>query len=208
MQRPVIVLGGGGHAKVVISILLLQGRHVLGYCGLEEEGEPILGVRRLGREEIIFERAAGDVSLANGIGTPGRRAAYIKFTDKGYSFDPIVHPSAVAARDIGPADGAQIMAGVVIQPGTVMGVDVIINSRASVDHDCVLADHVHVGPGAVLCGGVRLESGVEIGAGATVIQGRSIGADSIIGAGAVVIEDIPPGVTAVGVPARVIKRAS
>ncbi len=205
MGLPIIILGGGGHAKVVIDTLLLQDRQILGYCELGPDGKPVLEVARLGEEEVILRFAPEKVRLANGIGSPLRSAVYERFAAKGYLFEQVIHPSAVVATDVHLDSGVQIMAKAVVQPGTCIGIDTIINTAASVDHDCVLGSHVHVGPGAVLCGHVRVGDGAQIGAAATIIQGKSIGAGSIVGAGALVLEDIPSKVTAVGVPARVIK---
>jgi sugar O-acyltransferase (sialic acid O-acetyltransferase NeuD family) len=203
---PIIILGGGGHAKVVIYTLLLQDRQVLGYCDLEPDGKPVLGVARLGGEEMVSHFAPEEVRLVNGIGSPLRSGVYERFAAKGYLFDQVIHLSAVVATDVRLERGVQIMAQAVVQPGTCVGIDTIINTSASVDHDCVLGNHVHIGPGAVLCGNVRVGDGAQIGAAATIIQGKSIGAGSIVGSGALVLEDIPSKVTAVGVPARVIKR--
>jgi sugar O-acyltransferase (sialic acid O-acetyltransferase NeuD family) len=205
MGLPIVILGGGGHAKVVIYTLLLQDRQILGYCDLGPDGKPVLGVGRLGEEEVILRFAPEKVRLANGIGSPLRSAVYERFAAKRYLFEQVIHPSAVVATDVHLDSGVQIMAKAVVQPGTCIGIDTIINTAASVDHDCVLGSHVHVGPGAVLCGHVRVGDGAQIGAAATIIQGKSIGAGSIVGAGALVLEDIPSKVTAVGVPARVIK---
>ena len=94
------------------------------------------------------------------------------------------------------------MAGSVIQPGSVIGRNVIINTRTSIDHDCEISDHVHVAPGVTLSGKVKIAAGAHIGTGATVIQGINIGANSMIGAGAVVVSDVAGDSKVIGVPAR------
>lgn len=208
MEPPVIILGGGGHARVVIDALLKQGRRILGYSDLESVGQPVLGVSRLGNEEMIYQFGPEKVRLANGVGSvqpgPLRSAVFQRFTAKGYMFEQVVHPSALVATDVQLGAGVQIMAGAVVQSGTRIGADSIINTSASVDHDCILGEHVHVAPGAVLCGNVRVGDGAHIGAGATVVQGKSIGAGSMVGAGAVVLADVPAEVTVVGVPAKIL----
>ncbi len=86
-----------------------------------------------------------------------------------------------------------------------VGKHCIINSNASVDHDCILEDFVHISPNATLCGGVFVGKCSHIGAGAVIIPGKRIGKNAIVGAGAVVISDIPDNAVAVGNPARVIR---
>jgi serine acetyltransferase len=83
---------------------------------------------------------------------------------------------------------------------------VIVNTQATIDHDCVIGDGVHVCPGSILCGSVKVGEGAWIGAGATVIEQKQIGPYSVIGAGGVVVADIPKSALAIGVPARVSKR--
>lgn len=210
MDLPVIVLGGGGHAKVVIDVLHVQGRQVLGYCDLNQNGLPILGVPRLGSEEAIFQLANEKVRLINGIGSikPGslRSDVYARFASKGYLFDQLIHPSAVVTADVVLDTGVQIMARVVLQPGSRIGMNTIINTGVSVDHNCVVGSHVHIAPGVVLCGDVQVGDGAHIGAGATVIQGISIGAKSMVGAGAVVVDDVPAEATVVGIPAKIVTK--
>ncbi|WP_061214979.1 DapH/DapD/GlmU-related protein [Syntrophomonas wolfei] len=97
------------------------------------------------------------------------------------------------------------MAGAVIQALVTIGVNTIINTRASVDHECLIGDHVHIAPGTTISGGVKIGDNVLIGAGATIIQGIHIGASSIVGAGAAVTKDVREGVIVMGIPARVVK---
>ncbi|MCS7300843.1 MAG: acetyltransferase, partial [Fimbriimonadales bacterium] len=100
-----------------------------------------------------------------------------------------------------------VCAGVVVQPDARIGRHCIVNTAASVDHDCTIADFVHVAPGARLAGGVKVGEGVLLGVGCCVLPGIQIGAWSVVGAGAVVTEDVPDGVVVVGVPARAIRRS-
>ena len=209
---PVIILGGGGHAKVLVHALLGAHRQILGYTDPDETRPPILDVTRLGGDEVVLKYRPEEVRLANGVGsassTTRREELYHRFSAKGYSFESVIHPSAIIASGVQLSEGVQIMAGAILQAGSSVGANAIINTGAIVDHDCVVGAHSHIAPGAALSGCVRVESGAHVGTGASLIQGVSIGAGSIVGAGAVVIEDVPPGVTTVGVPARTIDRSS
>jgi acetyltransferase EpsM len=118
----------------------------------------------------------------------------------------LIHPRATVGRNVHVGEGSCLTPGAVVTTNVHIGAHCILNVNCSVSHDCVLGDFANINPGAVVAGDVRIGEGCYIGAGVTVIDKVSVGAWSVIGAGAVVISDIPPGVTAVGVPARVIKR--
>jgi UDP-perosamine 4-acetyltransferase len=211
LELPVIIIGGGGHAKVVASTLLLCRRSILGFVDLNPVAVPLLGIRCLGNDSAVSFHSPSEVLLVNGVGsaccTANRRAVYDRFMRERYRFATVIHPTAVVASELEIEDGVQIMAGAILQPGSSIGANAIVNTGAIIDHDCVVGSHAHIAPGAVLSGGVRVDSGAHIGTGACVIQGVFIGADSIVGAGAVVIKDVPPGVTTVGVPAKTIDKS-
>jgi sugar O-acyltransferase (sialic acid O-acetyltransferase NeuD family) len=98
------------------------------------------------------------------------------------------------------------MQGAVIQSCVSIGKHCIINTTASVDHDCLLEDYVHISPNATLCGAVSVGEGSQVGAGAVVIPGIKIGKWSLVAAGAVVMKNVPDNVLVLGNPARVVKR--
>lgn len=209
LSTPIIVIGGGGHAKVLISTLLLQNRRIIGYVDLNSAQHSLLGIERLGDDNAVFQHSPAEVQLVNGVGSIGstqlRRSLFEKFNAKGFSFAGVIHPAAFVAREVDLENGVQIMAGAVVQPGTWLGKNVIVNTGASVDHDCIIEGHAHIAPGVTLSGGVSVGEGSQIGTGASVIQGIRIGSRSIIGAGAVVIDDVAEGVTVGGVPAVVLR---
>jgi sugar O-acyltransferase (sialic acid O-acetyltransferase NeuD family) len=206
----VIVVGGGGHAKVLVSALLLQNRSFLGFVDPKPSLPPLLGIVHLGDDDLVLLHSPNHVRLVNGVGSTGstvlRRAIYERFRKKQYIFETVIHPSAFMAPELHIEDGVQVMAGVVVQPGSHLGANVIINTGARVDHDCSIAAHAHIAPGATLSGYVHIGEGTHIGTGACIIEGVNVGAGSIVGAGAVVLNDVPPGVTVVGVPARSVAR--
>lgn len=209
MSKSVIVLCAGGHAKVLVDALKLSSRTVLGLTDADttKMGQLILGVHVIGSDNIIFTHKKEEIELVNGLGSVGkgynRKILYENFKNQGYHFSTVIHPSAIIASDVILSEGAQVMAGVVIQASSHIGKNVLINTRASVDHDCIIGDHCHIAPGVVLSGGVKIGEGVHVGAGATIIQGIKIGNNALIAAGAVVINDVAEGAFVAGVPAKV-----
>jgi UDP-perosamine 4-acetyltransferase len=212
MSRPVIVLGAGGHAKVLINALQLCSIDILGITAPDPTlvGQIILGVPVIGTDDELKKYSAQEVHLVNGLGSVGlpvaRRRLYDAFKKAGFEFATVVHPSAVVAPDVRVGEGAQIMAGAVLQPGICLGDNVIINTRASLDHDCHIGNHAHIAPGATLSGEVQAGVGVHVGTGASIIQGVKVGDGSLVGAGSVVLKDILAGVRAYGCPAKVVER--
>ncbi|MBW1740303.1 MAG: acetyltransferase [Deltaproteobacteria bacterium] len=209
MNRPVLVIGAGGQARVLVDALTLSGVEVVGLLDVDEakQGSGVLGIKVIGGDDAVEEYAPNKVFLVNGIGSvksmAQRRKVYERYKSRGYGFASVVHPSAVIARDIVLGEGTQILAGAVVQAGCVIGENVIINTRASVDHDCRIGPHVQIAPGATLSGKVEIGEGTHVGTGAVVIQGIAIGKNCVVGAGAVVISDVPDGKTVLGVPARI-----
>jgi sugar O-acyltransferase (sialic acid O-acetyltransferase NeuD family) len=212
MTLPIIVIGSGGHARVLISVLKTLNSDFLGITDFAPEkiDSEICGIPVLGNDDRILDYSPDAIMLVNGIGsissTEKRKDIYVKFKNDSYSFASVVHPLAIIMNDVQLGEGVQIMAGAIIQTGCVIGNNAIINTGAIVDHDCIIGEHTHVSPGAVLSGGVHIGAMTHIGTSATVIQGVKIGREAIIGAGAVVIADIPSEVKVTGVPARIIKR--
>ncbi|WP_034381993.1 acetyltransferase [Herbaspirillum sp. CF444] len=209
MSGGIIILGAGGHARVLLSAL--AGMPVLGLTDADplKTGVLIAGIPVLGTDDVLKEHAVDSILLVNGIGSvgssAGRRALFDRCKSAGYTFAQVCHPSAVVVAGVVLGEGAQIMAGVVLQTGCSIGENSIVNTGAIIDHDCRIGRHVHVAPGAVLSGGVEVGDNVHIGTGATLIQGVRIGEGSLVGAGAVVVRDVPPGTKVVGVPAKEIR---
>ncbi len=204
-MKGAIILGGGGHARVLLDSLRRLGTEP---AGMTEPvpGPGLPGVAAIGNDEAVLALDPQDVTLVNAIGETGdtgpRRTLFERFRQRGFRFLTVIHPSAIVAGDATIGEGTQIMAGAVIQTGCKIGANVIVNTRASLDHDCVVGDHVHLAPGAIVCGGVAIGSGVHVGSGATIIQGIKLGAGCVIAAGAVVVRDVGDGLRMAGVPAR------
>lgn len=206
-EKPVILLGAGGHAKVLLDILLEQNIEVVGI--VEKDGadlpSDLYGVPVIGSDSDVQQYSPDKVELVNGIGSIGatalRQKVYEKFKRQGYCFSQVIHPSAVVSRRAELGEGVQILAGAVVNIGTHIRENSIINTNASVEHDCLIGAHVHIAPGVTLSGGVTVGDGSHIGTGASVVQGVEIGVNVIVGAGAVVVNDIETGKKVCGVPA-------
>jgi UDP-perosamine 4-acetyltransferase len=211
---PVVGLGAGGHAKVVVDILRLHADHeIVGLLDPNPDlhGTEVMGVPVLGGDELLPELAGRGVRHAFiGLGSAGdtgpRRRLYELAREEGLAVVRAVHPTAAVAPSAALGDGVTIMAGAVVNAGARLGENVVINTTAVVEHDCVIGDHVHVATAAVLGGGVEVGEGSHVGLGARVNQGVRIGRGSIVGSGAVVVDDVADGVVVVGVPALVSRR--
>lgn len=209
--RPLVLLGAGGHARVLAALARAAGHPILGVC------DPVLaandltcweGLDVLGDDHALDQLAPDRVKLMLGVGqlTSGnlREKLYATWRARGYTFPVLVHPTAWVAPGVMLSDGVQVMAGVIIQPGCEIGENSIINTRASLDHDCKIGRDVHVAPGATLCGSVTVEDGAFIGAGATVIQGLRVGERAVVGAGVTLVRKLAKKMTILGAANRFI----
>jgi len=198
-----IVIGGGGHAKVVISSLHASGWKV---CAIYDDdsrkwNQSIMGIPITGPIDRLGEPDHLPAVIAVGDGM------FRKHLVERYERDwvKVIHPRAHVASTATVGDGTVVFAGAVIQADVVIGSHAIINTSASVDHDCVISDYTHIGPGSHLSANVQVHRGTFLGTGTQAIPGVTIGEYSIVGAGATVVRDIPSHVVAVGCPAKVIK---
>ena len=214
VNKEIIVLCAGGHARVVIDILRRSGQAPAALVDNDSllHNTKIDGIPVIGADDSVFERDSKSVVLVNALGNAPktgdsmlgpRRDLFEKFTVKGYAFLKVCSPDALVSEHTVLGEGCHIINGVIINPGCTVGGNSIINTGAQLDHDCEVGSHSHIGPGAVLSGGVRVERECHVGAGAVVTQSITIGAGAIVGAGAVVVKNVAPGATVFGNPAKV-----
>lgn len=195
MRNPVIILGYGGHASVLVDILKLLDVEILGYVtsGINTSSK-LINIRSLGHENIIFRYKFSEVDLINGIGsTPegsNRRSVTTKFKKQNYRFLSLIHPTATIGSNIVLSEGVQIMAGCIIQNNTTIGSNTIINTNSIVEHDCKIGDDCHVAPGATICGNVTILDKTFIGAHSCVINKIKIGSNVVVAAGSCIYKNI------------------
>lgn len=209
MKLPVLIIGAGGHTRVLIEALTKSHTTILGCLAKEVPSNWVSTIPFLGNDDVLFRYPPSSVMLVNGIGSISlpefRREVFLRFKQKGYHFVTVLHPTAILASDVFLGEGAQVMAGAIIQPGSRLGENVIVNTGAVVDHDCNIGAHVHIAPGVVLSGEVSVGEGSHIGTGARVIQRIKIGAGTVVGAGAAVLNNVQSGSMVAGVPARTLR---
>lgn len=205
MTAPVVIVGAGGHARVVADTLLASGRIVAGFIDADEclWGTVITGLPVLGGDAVLDAPGWAGHALVNAIGAnPLRETIQRRLEAAGWKFTGARHPRAAISSFATLDESVQVFANAVVQPGAVVGPGCIINTGAIVEHDCDLGPFTHCAPGSVLCGGVTTGPRVHIGAGAVVRENITLGADVTVGAGAAVVRDhTDPGLLK-GVPAR------
>lgn len=210
----VLVVGAGGHGRVVADLVRALGHDVVGYADADEAklGQPVdaAGGSVVLTQDALVACVEGGAAwpvpvdaIALGVGDNGARARVLALLARG-ALPPLVHPTAWVSASAHLGRGAVVLPGAVVHTQAEVGAGAIVNTRAVVEHDCRVGTAAHLSPGAILCGGVTVGDRSWVAAGAVVIPLCRVGADSIVGAGAVVIRDVPDGVTAVGNPARVV----
>ena len=212
MKQKLVIWGASGHALVVADIIRLMGNYeIVGFLddmNLERHNTEFCGARIMGgKEQLDVLREEGIKYLMFGFGDCAARLNLSSFVrTKGFSLATAIHPKSIVASGVEIGSGTLVAGGAVINPGSTIGENVIINTCSSVDHECVIEDGCHIGPGVRLGGRVTVRQGAWIGIGAAVKDRVHIGAGSIIGTGSVVLNDIPEGVVAHGIPAKVTRR--
>jgi sugar O-acyltransferase (sialic acid O-acetyltransferase NeuD family) len=209
-----VLWGSAGHAKVLAELISLRGGRVVALFDNGEVCSVIPGVPLVGGEndfrdwindrEPLAARLSGLAAIGGGRGSD-RLKVQALFREHDLLVPTICHPSATVSRSVRLGAGTQVLALASIASDSQLGEACIINHKASVDHECIIGDGVHLAPGATLCGCVSIANNVFVGAGAVVLPRIRIGENSIIGAGAVVTKDILPGIIVVGNPARPIE---
>lgn len=206
----IVVIGGGGHAKVVISVLnKINDYSIYGYVSKESGGE-VLGVQYLGTDEILpsLLHVHGVKYAAMGIGFSVPAGARSEIADSiigmGFEFPPVVSPDSFSSSHVLLDEGVFINDAASIGPDVKIGRFAIVNRCSSVDHDSIIGNFVHIAPNAALAGGVVVGNHVQIGIGAIITEYLEVIDGSIIGAGAVIVKDCHERGTYVGIPGKLL----
>jgi sugar O-acyltransferase (sialic acid O-acetyltransferase NeuD family) len=204
-----VLIGAGGHARAIIEAAR-GGAVELVACtdpraelhGTSLDGVPVVG----GDDRLPALREDGVEAAVLALGATGDNALRARLFEEieayGFVLPPVVSPHAAVARAAALGPGCVVLALAVVGPGAVLGRNVIVNTGAIVEHDCTVADHVHVASGAVLGGNVAVGARAHVGLGAAVRQGIGLGEACLVAAGAVVVSDVAAGTTVMGCPAR------
>jgi len=200
MSKPVLVIGAGGHAAVLVDILRLLKRPILAIVSPNTELKRAIfeNIKHLNHDDDILQYTPDEVELVNGIGSiPNgskkeqlRVKLYSSFKSKGYQFSNVISPQAIISPFATLAEGAQVMPNAVIQAGAFIGENSIINTSVVIEHDCQIGAHNHIAPGVIISGDVNIQDHVHIGTGVSIIQGINIQKNSIVGAGATITKDV------------------
>ncbi|WP_336942209.1 acetyltransferase [Vibrio cholerae] len=202
-HKPLVLIGGGGHASVLADILLGQGRDIVAVISPDALSSRAVfaGLEHLTQDEEVKRFSPESVHLVNGIGilprSMLRQRVNQQFLELGYQFETVIASDAHVSRFATIHSGAQILSGARVQTGAVIGEHTIVNSGALVEHDCQIGAYNHIAPRATLCGGISSEELVFIGAGAVICPGVSLGRKCIVGAGVTIRSDVLAGITAV-----------
>lgn len=212
-MKKIVIIGAGGHAKVIADIILKRRQllneniEIVGFLDDNFENlkdKEIFGYKVLGNLNFLNDLKSKDYLYIIAIGNNQIRK---KIVDKNIDINyyTAIHPTAVIANDVEIGKGTVIMANVVINSYSSIGIHCIINTASIVEHDNIIGDYVHISPNVTLCGEVKVEICSWVGAGSNIKQGVSIGENSIVGLGSVVLENVNKNSIVVGVPANIIK---
>jgi sugar O-acyltransferase (sialic acid O-acetyltransferase NeuD family) len=210
MNDGVLLIGAGGHASVLLEILIEQKINIIGYVSpiAAANRKLFLNIHWFKNDEDILQFDNSMIKLANGIGSlPGnsiRADLYRKYKNLGYRFETIISKKADVSKYAFLDEGVQVMRGAIVQTGASIGYNSIVNTGAIIDHDCSIGSNNHIAPGTTISGQVTSSSNVHFGTGSSVIQSIDINENVVIGAGATITKNIDKGTTCF--PARIFKK--
>jgi sugar O-acyltransferase (sialic acid O-acetyltransferase NeuD family) len=203
-----ILIGAGGHGKDVCDAALRQGRNVVGFLDDDATlwGRGVLGRPILGGLDQLSSKCRGAVAVIALSSPETKRMVAARLEQASVQIAaPVLHPSAVVSPFAWIEDGAVVLGGAVVQAEARVRRHAYVHTASSVSHDVRIGEYASLHPGVQVGGSAELGEGCFIGIGATILPNLRIGDGTIVGAGAVVLHDLPAHVTAVGIPARIVR---
>lgn len=213
MKHKLLLVGAGGHCKVIIDLLLKSKEYVaVGIIDLKERiGDNVFGIPVVGTDLDLpkfYKKGLKYCFISVGsVGDSNLRAKLYGLARKvGFTFPNLIHHSALVSLQAVLGNGNYIAPGVVINAGAQIGNNCILNTGAIIEHDCKIGNFVHLSPGSIISGGVSIGDYSHVGTGSVVIQNLEIGANVIVGAGSVVTENVRKNMIAYGNPCKERKK--
>ena len=204
----IIIIGAGGHAKVVAEIIrACNDYNIAGFLDSEKQGEILPDISVIGDDAMLpelFERGIKTAAVAVGDNKLREKIAE-KIIKMGFELPAIIHPKAFISPTAKIGGGTVVMPGSIIETLAFIEEFAIINTGAIVEHDNIIGKYAHIAPGCSLAGSVKVGERTIVGAGSSVIPNIVIGRDVIVGAGSSVVKNVPDGAVIGGVPAKIIK---
>ena len=206
MKEKLLVIGAGGHGKVIADIALKMNIwKSIAFLDDNDNVKSSLGIDVIGKTTDVTKYIREyDIFVAIGNNVI-REKIQQKLEDEGASIPILIHPNAVIGKQVTLGSGTAVMAGAIINCCTRIGKGCIVNTGATIDHDNLIEDYVHISPGVHTAGTVKIGKGTWLGIGCIVSNNLNIISGCVVGAGTVVIKDITEPGTYAGVPARSVR---
>lgn len=195
-DRKIIIIGAGGHSSVLVDLIEELNLKAFGVIDpkFQEKDNMWKKIKILEEKKFNNQKKIKDFVLVNGIGkvldSHKRKEIFINYKKKSFIFKTLIHPFSKVSKYSTISEGAQIMAGAVIQSGVEIGSNSIINTGASVDHDCMIGKNSHISPGSTICGETKIGEDCFIGAGALIVNNIEIKSGTVVKAGQIITKSI------------------
>lgn len=210
-MKSIVVIGGGGHAKVLISILKKNSNYkIIGYTDLKDNGE-ILGVKYIGDDSYVLDNIlelkidCAVLAIGQIKDSSLRKKIAQKYQTKNIDFPVIISSQAIINENVIIGDGSVVMDGVIINPDTIIGEFSILNTGAIIEHDCSVGNFTHIAPGVIVSGGVSIGNDSLIGTGAKIINNVKLIDNIIVAAGSSIHKSVSMEGIYIGVPAKLLR---
>lgn len=206
--KQLIIIGSGGHARVVVDAVKEAGYYLLGIIDTDYKGqeESVFGCQVIGNSDTLSNFNPAETAVVIAFGNNQKRADYSRrVCELGFITPVIIHPTAIISKQTSIGTGAFVNTGAIINAGVEISGNTIINSGAIIEHEAIIGRNCHICPGVKIGGRTKVGDNTVVGIGSSIIDHITIGNDVSIGAGSVIIRDVKPGSTVIGVPGKSVK---